>query len=103
MRSCEGFVDYNEKQSRYSMLKISLHIGSIALLTLAMADLTCMPSVNFESIVSPECYWEWNTIGKYFRIANHDGLFAKDNLLWWFQKVRAKTSFPLKGPVTHVF
>ena len=56
MRSCEGFVDYNEKQSRYSMLKISLHIGPIALFTLAMADLTCMPSVNFKSIVSPECY-----------------------------------------------
>ena len=34
----------------------NFHIGSIALLTLAMADLTCMPSVNFESIVSPECY-----------------------------------------------
>ena len=80
MRSCEGFVDYKEKQSRYSMLKISLRIGSIALFTLAMADLTCMWSVNFKPIISPECFWEWNTIGKYFRMANLDGLFAKDNL-----------------------
>ena len=35
-------------------------------------------------------------------MANLDGTFAKDNLFWWFQKVRVETKFPLKGPVTHV-
>ena len=36
-------------------------------------------------------------------MASLDGIFAKDNLFWWFQKVRVETNFPLNGPVTHVF
>ena len=35
-------------------------------------------------------------------MTNLDGIFAKDNLFWSFQKVRVETNFPLKGPVTHV-
>ena len=35
-------------------------------------------------------------------MASLDGIFAKDNLCWWFQKVRVETNFPLKGSVTHV-
>ena len=61
MRSCEGFVDYNQKQSRYSMLKILLRIGSIALSALARADLI---RTNFEPIIKSsmflrvEHYWK---------------------------------------------
>ena len=61
MRSCEGFVDYNQNQSRYSMLKISLRIGSIALSALARADLI---RTNFEPIIKSsmflrvEHYWK---------------------------------------------
>ena len=61
MRSCEGFVDYNQKQSRYSMLKMSLRIGSIALPALARADLI---RTNFEPIIKSsmflrvEQYWK---------------------------------------------
>ena len=36
-------------------------------------------------------------------MASLDDLFAKDNLFWWFQKVRVEPNFPLKGPVTHFF
>ena len=36
-------------------------------------------------------------------MASFDGIFAKDNLFWWFQKVRVETNFPLNSPVTHVF
>ena len=67
MRSCEGL-------SRYSMLKISFRIGSIALSTLARADLICMSSVNFEPIIKSLCFWKCNTIGKYFRMASLYGL-----------------------------
>ena len=61
MRSCEGFVDYNQKQSRYSMLKMSLRIGSIAYSALARADLI---RTNFEPIIKSsmflrvEHYWK---------------------------------------------
>ena len=34
-------------------------------------------------------------------MASLDGIFAKDNLFWWFQKVRVETNFPLKDSVTH--
>ena len=61
MRSCEGFIDYNQKQSRYSMLKMSLRIGSIAYSALARADFI---RTNFEPIIKSsmflrvEHYWK---------------------------------------------
>ena len=33
-------------------------------------------------------------------MASLDGFFAKDNLLYLFQKVRIETTFPLKGSTT---
>ena len=61
MRSCEGFVDYNQNQSRYSMLKISLRIGSIALSALARADLirtNVEPIIKSSMFLRVEHYWK---------------------------------------------
>ena len=67
MRSCEGL-------SRYSMLKISFGIGSIALSTLARADLILCQVLISKLSLSPQCFWECNTIGKYFRMTSLYGL-----------------------------
>ena len=56
MRSYGGFVDCNQRQPKCNMLKIPNRTNCFFLLTLAMADLMCMSSVNLEPIESPQMF-----------------------------------------------
>ena len=54
MSSYKGFADCNQRQSRYSMLKIPNWTNYFV--PLASTDLTYMSSVDLEPIIDHECF-----------------------------------------------